>query len=223
MPKILGTGEQSERLRRLLDLRGRIDTSIDETVVPTILVGDATGPGYRRSGRKWRVALSMAVSGTLNSWLLCNSGARLIVIDEIYLEDQTLPEYDPVSGAPTIFAHNWELGPYSSTDNIAEWAVAAIPQTSELLKSEANVVVPVPLELRTSLTNHASGQIDYRVQLWPQRQYRLTGLDFILPPQFQANVGLNPTGYVVTSPAGRAGNVSFFGRIFDDVPQTFFP
>lgn len=51
MPLPFGTGELASRVRRALDLRGRIPFMLDEVVVPVQLVHDATTAPFRRSGR----------------------------------------------------------------------------------------------------------------------------------------------------------------------------
>lgn len=46
MPLQIGLGDIANRLRRALDIRGRIPTALDETVVPVVIVRDADGPPF---------------------------------------------------------------------------------------------------------------------------------------------------------------------------------
>ncbi len=71
MAIIIGTGEPISRVRRGLDIKGRVNLGLDETLVPVIEVGDYTGPPYRRSPVRWWIRT--VVSGVA----LQKSGVRL--------------------------------------------------------------------------------------------------------------------------------------------------
>jgi len=53
MALIFGSGEPVSRLRRSLDLKGKVNLSVDEIIVPTLTVFDATRPPFRRTGIRW--------------------------------------------------------------------------------------------------------------------------------------------------------------------------
>jgi len=48
-----GTGELVARLRRALDIKGKVSLGIDETVVPVFNIFDATRPPFRKTGIRW--------------------------------------------------------------------------------------------------------------------------------------------------------------------------
>lgn len=53
MALTFGSGEQVDRLRRGLDIKGRVVLAVDEIVVPVVNVGDFTGPPIRKTGIRW--------------------------------------------------------------------------------------------------------------------------------------------------------------------------
>lgn len=50
---IFGSGEPVSRLRRALDLKGKVNLGIDETIVPVLNIFNATEPPFRRTGVRW--------------------------------------------------------------------------------------------------------------------------------------------------------------------------
>jgi len=50
-----GTGELVARLRRALDVKGKVSLGVDETVVPVFNIFDATRPPFRKTGIRWFV------------------------------------------------------------------------------------------------------------------------------------------------------------------------
>jgi len=48
-----GSGEPVSRLRRSLDVKGKMNLGLDETIVPVLNVFDATEPPFRRTGVRW--------------------------------------------------------------------------------------------------------------------------------------------------------------------------
>ncbi len=53
MPFIFGSGEPVSRLRRALDVKGKVNLQVDETIVPVLQIFDATAPPFRRTGIRW--------------------------------------------------------------------------------------------------------------------------------------------------------------------------
>lgn len=82
MPQIFGSGEMAQRLRRLLDFRGRFPGQLDETIVPVVLAGDATAPPYRTSSRRWwgSDGIVTGAAGVAGSWVH-NSSPNPIIVD----------------------------------------------------------------------------------------------------------------------------------------------
>jgi len=59
MALIFGSGELVSRLRRSLDLKGKVNLGIDETVVPVLNVFDSTEPPFRRTGVRWFLSVDV--------------------------------------------------------------------------------------------------------------------------------------------------------------------
>jgi len=84
MPAQFGTGEITNRLRRLLDLRGKFPMQIDETAVPVVMVGEANRAPYRISGRKaWGVRLASALAGNFSYVNLVNQSPFYHVLHRV--------------------------------------------------------------------------------------------------------------------------------------------
>lgn len=48
-----GSGEPVSRLRRSLDIKGKVNLGVDETIVPVLKIFDSTEPPFRRTGVRW--------------------------------------------------------------------------------------------------------------------------------------------------------------------------
>jgi len=48
-----GSGEPVSRLRRSLDVKGKLNLGVDETIVPVLTIFDSTQPPFRRTGVRW--------------------------------------------------------------------------------------------------------------------------------------------------------------------------
>lgn len=48
-----GSGEPVSRLRRSLDVKGKLNLGVDETIVPVLKIFDSTEPPFRRTGVRW--------------------------------------------------------------------------------------------------------------------------------------------------------------------------
>lgn len=84
MPLPFGTGELANRLRRSLDLRGRIPLLIDEVVVPTMPVSDGTKAPFRTSGRRaGAFVFQAAVAGQFASFRIQNPTPVDAVLDRL--------------------------------------------------------------------------------------------------------------------------------------------
>jgi hypothetical protein len=90
VPLQIGLGDIANRLRRALDVRGRIPTALDETVVPVIIVRDADGPPFALdpsilSGQR-EVAAIVGVQGTIG---IANTGpaGSVFMLDDLWLSN----------------------------------------------------------------------------------------------------------------------------------------
>jgi len=80
-----GSGEQVDRLRRGLDIKGRVVLGVDEIVVPTVLVGDFTDAPYRKSGIRWWAPQPVAaVVGELGRYRVFHQLPVDQLIDRLY-------------------------------------------------------------------------------------------------------------------------------------------
>lgn len=93
MPQIFGSGEVAQRLRRLLDFRGRFPGQIDETIVPVIQVEDARRAPFRRSGRRWWTHFPVTAAATTGAGsFLINETGTTIVVDYLTIGGNILLE-----------------------------------------------------------------------------------------------------------------------------------
>ena len=86
MALIFGSGEQVDRLRRGLDIKGRVVLGVDEIVVPTVNVGDFTVPPIRKSGIRWWASRTIpGVAGERGRYRVFHNNPVDQLIDTIYL------------------------------------------------------------------------------------------------------------------------------------------
>jgi len=86
MALTFGSGEQVDRLRRGLDIKGRVVLGVDEIVVPTVNVGDFTVAPIRKSGIRWYAPLVIpAVAGELGRYRVFHQNPVDQLIDKIML------------------------------------------------------------------------------------------------------------------------------------------
>ena len=86
MALTFGSGEQVDRLRRGLDIKGRVVLGVDEVVVPTVNVGDFTDAPYRKTGIRWYApAVVTAVAGELGRYRVFHNNTVDQLIDKIIL------------------------------------------------------------------------------------------------------------------------------------------
>jgi len=87
MALTFGSGEQVDRLRRGLDIKGRVVLGVDEIVVPTVNVGDFTGPPIRKSGIRWYApAFVPAVVGERGRYRIFHNNAVDQLVDRFYMQ-----------------------------------------------------------------------------------------------------------------------------------------
>ncbi len=86
MALTFGSGEQVSRIRRGLDVKGRVILGLDETVVPVVQVGDLTAPPIRRSPvRFWIGRGAAAVVGEFSRVRIFHQTAVDQLIDRIWI------------------------------------------------------------------------------------------------------------------------------------------
>lgn len=100
MALTFGSGEQVDRLRRGLDIKGRVILGVDEIVVPTVNVGDFTVPPIRKSGIRWYAPLQVAaVAGEVGRYRVFHNLTVDQLVDQIILRAGAETKFTIGSGA----------------------------------------------------------------------------------------------------------------------------
>ena len=95
-----GSGEQVDRLRRGLDIKGRVVLGVDEIVVPIVNVGDLTGPPIRKTGIRWWASANVpAVVGELSRVRIFHQNTIDQLITDIWLNAAATLTYNIGAGA----------------------------------------------------------------------------------------------------------------------------
>ncbi len=99
MAIIFGSGEPVSRLRRGLDVKGKVNLGLDEIVVPMALVSDFTAAPYRRSPVRWWANANVAGgAGLFTRAQLANTSGRDQLIDRIYYRTDAVAALNVGSG-----------------------------------------------------------------------------------------------------------------------------
>lgn len=86
MALIFGSGEPIDRLRRAFDVKGKVNLAVDETIVPIILLQDASRPPFRKTGLRWWAPQVVAsVVGELARYRVFHTFDSDQLIDQIIL------------------------------------------------------------------------------------------------------------------------------------------
>ena len=89
MAIIFGSGEPVSRLRRGLDVKGKVNLGLDEIVVPMALVSDFTGAPYRRSPVRWWAHSNVTgVPLLFSGFRLANTSGRDQLLDRIFVRTE---------------------------------------------------------------------------------------------------------------------------------------
>ena len=100
MALTFGSGEQVDRLRRGLDIKGRVVLGVDEIVVPTVNVGDLTVPPIRKSGIRWYAAVNVqGVAGELGRVRVFHQLPVDQLIDTLLINSNAVLPYQMGGGA----------------------------------------------------------------------------------------------------------------------------
>jgi len=170
MAIMFGSGEPIARLRRGLDIKGRVVLGLDETIVPVITVSDATQPPVRRSPvRFWLSANVPAVVGEQGRFRIFHQLPTDQLVDRIWITPGTTARVfvighgaDGAVGGfaartteivdfPTTGAISRAVGIFSIADAVA---VATITQPLMRLRV-ANVAAVIPVEIVIPTANPA--------------------------------------------------------------------
>ena len=101
MAIIFGSGEPVSRLRRGLDVKGKVNLGLDEIVVPMAIVSDFTGAPYRRSPVRWWANGNVTgVAGLFSGFRLANTSGRDQLLDRIIVRTEIDTRINIGSGLP---------------------------------------------------------------------------------------------------------------------------
>jgi hypothetical protein len=74
-------GDVESRIRRILNLEGLVPTDWDGKILPVMIVGDGTLPGYGGSRlRRWQLSNFLTGAAGVDRWVTCDSD---VIIDRI--------------------------------------------------------------------------------------------------------------------------------------------
>jgi len=222
MPSPFGTGEVVTRLRRLLDLRGMFAMQVDETLVPTVLVGDGTASPARGSGRRWHI--NQTVNVLVNNFVeVINLSGFDQKIDRIYIR---LSETTGIGSLPTLLTATVKVGPTLSVAVTQARTTERNPLPAGGGVNDVGVVVGIGSTEGTGdptadvFVADVGAQIDQNLAVlggntarW-QSIIQLTTLDVILPPRSSCFIRCPQLPLASTA---FAATVS--GFFFDDVPR----
>lgn len=95
-----GSGEPVSRLRRSLDIKGKVSLGVDETIVPILKIFDSTEPPFRRTGVRWFAELAVpAVVGELGRVRIFHQLNIDQLIDHIHFHTTTAGNHEFFVGA----------------------------------------------------------------------------------------------------------------------------
>jgi len=207
MAILIGSGEPVSRARRGLDVKGKVNFGLDETIVPMAILSDFTGAPYRRSPVRWWVTASVTgVPGQFSAFRLSNTSGRDQLLDRMIVRAESDTRINVGSGqgqAPGVGA------PARTTE------IVAVPANAT-----GDISREVPIEL-TSLTITPSTIFDILFQaLVPT----VAGLDLPLEIVLPATPRPDDPAQNVTTLTAEINNldvnatVSFSGLYFDQLP-----
>lgn len=200
MPLGFGSGELADRMRRALDIRGRIPLAVDEVVVPVALVSEPQAPPFRISGRRCFFAAATAAggAGTVFRARIMNPTQVDAILDRVQLWQEVGTGFNWNIGAGSGLA--LETGANMWTfEGMEQGAVIGL---TGLLVASSTPASPGPA-ISTGISNGFSGSADPTVDL--------KDLECVIPPGGDVTIvayGQNVATWWAVS-----------CRYFDDVPR----
>lgn len=120
MPLGFGSGELADRMRRALDIRGRIPLAVDEVVVPVALVSEPQSAPFRISGRRCFAGSSPGAggAGTILQVRIQNPTQVDALLDsfEIYQDIATGFTYQLSAGSGVALAAGFNLWTFEALE-----------------------------------------------------------------------------------------------------------
>lgn len=162
MGLIFGSGEPVARLRRLLDVKGKVNLGLDETVVPVINLQDADQPPFRRTGVRWFFQASVAaVAGELGRVRIFHELAIDQLVDSIRVASAAALRYEigqgPAGAAGGSAARTTEVMPI---DN------GGIISRSIGIRILTDSVTPSSLNFNFAEIRHGAGEeVEFRLPI----------------------------------------------------------
>ncbi len=195
------TVELTQRLRKLLGLRGTDAVNVDSVASPTVMVHDATGAPFRTDGRRWFVGFeASAVAAQFNEAQLYCDPQSVCALDGVWIWNTSgvvLSTLVRVGASVTTLQQTFQG--YS-----LEGA-----QDATISTNTANV--PVYCDYRSAATS-SLGKTLIRVQV-PANSQVYVPLDTIAQDAFSSAANICVLANVTNTPLG----VQFTGRIWPKV------
>lgn len=209
MALIFGSGEPVSRVRRGLDVKGKVNLGLDEIVVPVATTIDLTIPPIRRSPVRWWAFRSVpAIVGELGRFRIFHQNATDQVIDYISVTSST--------GMSIRVGH----GPGGDVNGLAV-------RTTELMDADTGGVISRPvgiLTLADSITPTSIGTVLFGARVLPgSTAVILERRALVLPamPEPADPITNAPTLTIESLDANELFEVSISGLLYDAIPITF--
>lgn len=204
MPEPFGTGEETTRLRRILDLRGQFPMQVDETIVPVIQLDRGDKAPFRRSERRWFTFLTVNPgAGLLATVELANRTRSFIMVDRISAEVVL-----PAATQRSLIS----VGILQTTTNpIAGAAFTMETNTPGVAFQRVGVDLQAVLAPGAVLWSDMTDPAGQTIGLGNEAIMRIQDFDLAIAPGFSMSL-------VTTSP-DQATAFFVSGRVFEDVPH----
>jgi len=208
MAIIIGSGEPVSRLRRSLDVKGKVNLSVDEILVPTIEIFDATRPPFRKTGVRWFADITVpAVAAQLGRFRVFHNIVIDQLVDSIILTELT------GSGAQQFRVG---AGPAGAAGGLAV-------RTTEIMPLDAGGAISRALPILTlvdSITPTSLSQNFYTVTIGaPGEESMILPVEIVLPAAKPDSPITNaPCLTIETTSSNRPFHVSISGLFWDSLP-----
>jgi len=203
---IFGSGEPVSRLRRGLDVKGKVNLGLDEVIVPVVQVLDATAPPIRRTPvRWWSALLVVAVVADRGRFRISNHSPIDQLIDGIWISPNA--------------TDNYTIGEATAIGGIVGSTAA---RTTELVAGFGpNIGRPIPIFAFADSTLAASiSAAMLRIRASSTVSAQKQEVEIVLPAAASplVTVANAPTLTLEASTANQTFNVTMTGLYWDSLP-----
>lgn len=203
----IGSGEPVARVRRGLDIKGRVNLGLDETIVPVASAIDLTQPPIRRTPVRWWVAANVAADAA--------ERPQLRVFHQNRVDQLITGFWLQTNAAASILVGQGLAG-----------AAGGVPaRTTEIVDANNGGVVSRQIGIQSIATTQVGASISnafLRLQV-PQIHSEYFAAEIVIPAM------PNPEGPVTNAPAilfegtqlNRTLQITVTGLYFDALPLDF--